>query len=770
MSRAELLSPAGDFQTALAAFAAGADAVYCGLAEFSARAYARNLTVGELSDLVAVARKSGRRVYVTFNTLIDEDRLGDAVEGLSRIAEVGPDGLIVQDIGVASLVRRHFPSLELHASTQMVAHNLEGALALKELGFRRVVLARELSLPEIAAIARSCGARRTCDDGRPELELEVFVHGALCYSISGLCLFGAMENGRSGNRGTCPYCCRGKVSSRTHVPAASRVPRDAPTALHPFSMKDLRLGEDARRLVEAGVTSLKIEGRMKSSLYVASVTRHYRDILDGAPQRVSPSDLETVFSRRTTKLYFDGRDDAASPVDPGTPGHLGAYVGVVKKVTRDRDGRSWLRFHALRGLEKHDGLQFDATGADGRHLGLGVGEMRLAISRSPVFEAAAGSDVEVLLPDEAGLADRLRPGQGVYCSMSNAVRRMFPAPSFRSGECDGGCAVDVRVSLRRDSAAASARMCGEAWSEAGTASASTTGLSLSPARTPERTEGAVRNAFAKLGGTGYRLRGLVVDDPDGLFAPASRLNELRRDLVADLDRIRGEARRAKVGAAMRDVAVAGGADVAPAPAKTVKIRPEQPVPDGEWDEVVVAVGAETEDAGVIAVADAAGGWSGVRVALPVYTPEPSFGRLRRMVKRLRRAGCGKWECADLATLRLLRALGVDDITADWTLPAFNAPALGALSSLGVRRFVASPENGTANLRFLAESGFAVEFLVRQSTPLFVSLTKPADYESDAIRSFRRDGLWVTTRTSPRAFDRPPGASTRLDLSWDPPSC
>lgn len=766
MSRAELLSPAGDFQTALAALAAGADAVYCGLAEFSARAYAQNLTVGELSDLVAVARKSGRRVYVTFNTLIDEGRLGDAIEGLSRIAEIGPDGLIVQDLGVASLVRQHFPSLELHASTQMVAHNLEGALALKELGFRRVVLARELSLSEIAAIARSCGAHRMCADGRPELELEVFVHGALCYSISGLCLFGAMEKGRSGNRGMCPYCCR----TPQHHRAANASRSARPEAVYPFSMKDLRLGEDVRRLVEAGVSSLKIEGRMKSSLYVASVTRHYRDILDGAPQRVSPFDLATVFSRRTTKLYFNGRDDAVSPVDPGTPGHLGAFVGTVKKVTRDRDGRGWLRFHALRGLEKHDGLQFDVTGADGRHLGMGIGEMRLAISRSPVFEAAAGSDVEVLLPDEAGFADCLRPGQGIYCSMSNAVKRMFPAPSFRSGECEGGCAVDVRVSLRKESVAASARMCGEAWSEAGMASASATGLALSPARTPERTEGAVRDAFAKLGGTGYRLHGLVVDDPDGLFAPASRLNALRRDLVADLDRLRGEARRTKVDAVLRDINAIGGAETAPMPVKTVKILPEQSVPDGEWDEVVVAVGAETEDVGVLAVAAAAGGWGVVRVALPVYTPEPSFGHLRRIVKRLRRAGCEKWECADLATLRLLRTLGVTDITADWTLSAFNAPALGALSSLGVRRFVASPENGTTNLRFLAESGFAVEFLVRQSTPLFISLTKPADYESDTIRSFRRDGLWVTTRTSPRTFDHPQGSSTRLDLSWDPPQC
>ena len=347
----ELLAPAGDFATALAAFAAGADAVYCGLSQFSARAFAKNLSPDELKGLVAYARAQNppRRVYVTFNTLLDERQLEAAVDALSLLAEIAPDALIVQDLGVARLCRRHFPSLELHASTQLVAHNLEGVLALKELGFRRVVLARELSLEEISQIARRCGALKIAPDGRPETELECFIHGALCYSISGLCLFGAMEKGRSGNRGTCPYCCRLPYSQGSGAKT------------FPFSMRDLRLGEDALRLAEAGVASLKIEGRMKSETYVASVTRYYRQILDreegkgkreeGRGGGVSLEDLETVFSRRTTKLYFDGAP--SDPVlDPTSLGHLGAEIGVVKRVTRDPDGSRWLRFHTSRALEK----------------------------------------------------------------------------------------------------------------------------------------------------------------------------------------------------------------------------------------------------------------------------------------------------------------------------------------------------------------------------------------------------------------------------------
>ena len=263
MSQTELLSPAGDFETALAAFDAGADAVYCGLADFSARAFAKNLSFEDLGHLVRFAHAKGRKVYVTFNTLVDEVDVEQAVETLSRLEEIGPDALIVQDLGVARLCRRHFPALALHASTQLVAHNLEGVLALKDVGFTRVVLARELSLAEIASISKRCGG----------LELECFIHGALCYSISGLCLFGAMEKGRSGNRGKCPYCCRMGYGQ--------------PVNPYIFSMKDLRLGEDVRKLVDAGVVSLKIEGRMKSSLYVAAVTKFYRQILqsgnDGDP-------------------------------------------------------------------------------------------------------------------------------------------------------------------------------------------------------------------------------------------------------------------------------------------------------------------------------------------------------------------------------------------------------------------------------------------------------------------------------------------------------
>lgn len=712
---AELLAPAGDFETALAAFAAGADAVYLGLSGYSARAFAKNFSFEELGRILAYARAlpRPRKVYVTFNTLVDEDEFEDAVSVLSRLEEIGPDALIVQDIGVAALCRDSFPSLELHASTQLVAHNLEGVLALGGLGFTRVVLARELSLEEIVSISRRCGA----------VELECFIHGALCYSLSGLCLYGAMEKDRSGNRGKCPYCCR--------------MPHGG---VFPFSMKDLRLGADARKLADAGVASLKIEGRMKSPLYVASAVKYYRDILDGAASAVTPADLETVFSRRTTKLYFDSA--SGSPVDSGSLGHLGTPVGKVKRVTKDREGRSWLRFHTSRALERHDGLQFD-TMVDGRHIGLGIGEMRQAISRVNVFEVEAGTDVEIEIPGDFPVKN----GETVYCSMSNAVKRLFPKVPFRPSDHEPGMTLDVKVSISASSVSAEAR--GTRCVIEG---------AFEAAKNPGKTPDAVKKAFSKTGGSGFNFAAITVDDPEGSFVPMSVLNDLRRDLLERLADDRENRLRRKIDSVLAHTPSGPGAE---RKLKTVKIRAGQKLPAGEWDETVVAIGADTDLAEL-------GGYPAekTRLALPVYNAELSFNRLRNAVKRLAREGYRRWEASDLATLKMLRAAGIDDITADWTLYAFNARALDELSRAGVRRFVASPENTRGNLAYLAESGYDVEFLAQQATPLFISLTAPAA-EAEGLSVFRRDGLYVTVKPVPRTFEAPSGRSSRIDLSWNP---
>ena len=746
MDGIELLAPAGSFETALTAFQTGADAVYLGLDAFSARASAVNFSASELADLLSFARAKGVKVYVTFNTLLSDAELPEAVERLALLEELSPDALIVQDLGVARLVRKHFPALTLHASTQLVAHNLEGVLALKELGFRRVVLARELPIADIRSIVRRCGC-----------EIEVFVHGALCYSLSGLCLFSAMERHRSGNRGRCAYCCR-----LAYTDAGGH------RAL-PFSMKDLRLDDRLDELRDAGVASLKIEGRMKSALYVASVVKRYRELLDSGASRTTREDLETVFSRATTHLYADGwRQRTEDLIDPVNLGHQGTPIGVVKRITKDRDGRAWLRFHTSRAVEKHDGLQFASTGAapapDGaRPLGMGIGDMRLAFSRKPVFAAPAGSDVEVEITSP-GLLEALSaaeapkssggrpPAVEVRCAMSNEVKRRFPVPPFRAADYPGVKRVDVAVRISADGVAASAG--GETVMRPLT--------SMQKAHHPEQTEPAVRRCFGKLGGTLWSLGDLSVDDPDGLFAPASVLNDLRRELVARLDAAAARRRNEKVEAVVDQIAVAHSS---PSSLRMIlKLRLGQEIPAGDWDEVVVAIGH---------AGDLAGLGEDVRLALPVFTREEDFNRLRGRVKTLLRAGRRKWEAADLAGLRMLRALGVEDITADWTLYAFNRLSAAALAEMGVRRCVLSPESDP--VADVSAFPIPAERLVQQSTPLFISVTRPAaadpsrlaDASGGEFTSFPLDGLWVTARPTPRTFPASDDATTRLDLSWDP---
>ena len=297
---AELLAPAGSFEAALAAFQYGADAIYLGLSNLSARAEAVNFTPEQLLSITAYAHALSprRAVYVAVNTLVRDDEVQGVLDALDACSEAGVDGVILQDFAVFTLLRRNFPNLKAHASTQMAVHNLEGAQAIAELGFSRVVLARELSFAEIRDIT-----------AKAPIETEVFIHGALCYGYSGLCLFSALRTRRSGNRGRCAYCCRSE-----YQPVEGRE-----RAAFPFSMRDLFLYDSVRDLRDAGVASLKIEGRMKSAYYTAAVTNAYRHALDAA-----------MAGRPLEKLWRDEVDMLSH-----RPYSTGFYFGQPGQYTDD---------------------------------------------------------------------------------------------------------------------------------------------------------------------------------------------------------------------------------------------------------------------------------------------------------------------------------------------------------------------------------------------------------------------------------------------------
>ena len=281
----ELLSPAGDLNSMYAAFAGGADAVYAGADEFSARAYSANFDTSGLVAAIDYAHLLGKRLYLTFNILLKENEIRRIHEFIEPFYKAGLDGCIVQDMGAVSILTRDFPNMEVHGSTQLSIANVYGAKYCERKGMKRVVTARELSLKEIGNIRENS-----------EIELEVFIHGAMCYAYSGYCLFSSFLGGRSGNRGRCAGPCRQPY----------RTGNGKGKEEYLLSMKDMCTLDILPQILRAGVSSLKIEGRMKAPDYVYGVTSIYRKYLDrfySAPGEyyVNQNDLD-----RLVGLYSRG--------------------------------------------------------------------------------------------------------------------------------------------------------------------------------------------------------------------------------------------------------------------------------------------------------------------------------------------------------------------------------------------------------------------------------------------------------------------------------
>jgi len=316
LQRPELLAPAGSMEAFFAAVDAGADAVYTGLKEFSARAKAKNFSLKEIEKITHYMQQRGKRLYITLNTLVKENELSQLIDTLGALEEIGVDALIIQDLAIWKLAKDHFPGLELHASTQMTIHNAAGVKMLERMGFTRGVLAREMTLDEIAAIRQ-----------QTTLELEQFIHGALCFSYSGQCYFSSFLSGKSGNRGRCAQPCR-----RNH--------RYRQQEGYYFSPNDLSAIDLLPELEQAGICSLKIEGRMKSAEYVHKVIRAYRQVLDAptdqrkAILKEAKVLLKESFGRQPTQGFLSG----GQPSDMAIPAHKGATGRFMGEITQVRGG------------------------------------------------------------------------------------------------------------------------------------------------------------------------------------------------------------------------------------------------------------------------------------------------------------------------------------------------------------------------------------------------------------------------------------------------
>jgi putative protease len=509
----ELLAPAGDWESLRAAVAGGADAVYLGLANYNARHRATNFTLDELPQVMAFLHARQVRGYVTCNTLIFSDELADVAELVARVAESGADALIVQDLGLARLAARLAPDLPVHGSTQMTLTESRGIEFVRRLGAQRVILARELSIDNIRHIR-----------GETDMPLEVFVHGALCVAYSGQCLTSEALGGRSANRGQCAQACR-----LPYEMIVDGRKKDLGEVAYLLSPQDLAAYDLVGQLVELGVVSLKIEGRLKNAQYVSVATQTYRQALDAAAEarpymiaRQQQIDLSQSFSRGFAPGFLGGVNHQQL-VHGRFPKARGVRVGKLLRAGHHAAVVELDAEHEADILKPGDGVVFDEGHPEQNEQGGRIYAARIA------EEGALGRCVEIEFSREGGpdLA-QLAPGCLVWRTddpqlrrrtertyAGDPIARRSPIAVHISGRPDGALQVGLR-------------------DESGNEAHVQWPGPLQLARKHPLAEPLVREQFGRLGDTPFELGAVQLDLPEPVMVPKSVLNELRRQAVAAL--------------------------------------------------------------------------------------------------------------------------------------------------------------------------------------------------------------------------------------------
>jgi putative protease len=495
----EILAPAGSLETFFAALDSGADAVYLGLKDFSARAKAKNFTLEDLERMVAYAHRDARRVYLALNTLVKESELPRLVDVLAAVESMGIDAVILQDMAVWRLAREFFPTLELHASTQLTIHNAAGVAMLEKMGFARGVLARELSLVEIAAI-----------HAQTSLDLEHFIHGAHCFSLSGQCSFSSWLGGMSGNRGRCAQPCR----RRYHYKG-----KDG----YFFSPNDLSAIDLLPEMTAAGIMSFKIEGRMKSAEYVANVVSAYRQVLDAAPLdrpaaiTSAKQLLKTSFGRPPTRGFLPG-PQPTDMVNPSTRGATGMPLGKVEYATRSSIG-----FISREPLCKGDRLRIQPASD---RPGTGFTLRALSLGKKDVSKTPPGTRVTVGLPanlsaQKDDMVYKVASGHAYTLSEAAARKRLAEISPGRTR-------IDLSIAMPNN--------------ETLRVTARGPDLNLShdypvegfPAREHPLSREILEKVFQRTGDTPFDMAALTCPPFPPLVIPPSRLKTIRREFYREL--------------------------------------------------------------------------------------------------------------------------------------------------------------------------------------------------------------------------------------------
>jgi putative protease len=533
----EIMSPAGYWPQLRTAIEAGADSVYFGLRHFTARAKV-GFALAELPEVMRTLHRRGVKGFVTFNTLVFDHELKEAARTLAAIAEAGADAIIVQDLGVLNMAKQIVPDLEIHGSTQMSITSADGVRLAQSLGASRVTLARELSLDEVRAIRAAT-----------DCELEIFVHGALCVAYSGQCFSSEAWGGRSANRGQCAQACR--LPYEMIVDGKLQPLADARYLLSPGDLFALR---QIPEIVDIGISALKIEGRYKDSDYVALTTQAYRQAVDQAwegrkPEvdRAAELQLEQVYSRGFGPHFLTGTNHQAV-VNGRAPRHRGVWMGRVVRVLDDRVVVDPTEAHDVAPLKAGDGVVFDA--ADWRSP-----EEPEEGGRIFSVERRDGR-LELRFGNRANYPKRILRGDLVWRTHDTDMDRIV-RPYVEAATPIRRQAVHVRVVAREGQPLATEWTAGRTRVEVGSAEP------LGTARQRGLDEEYLRGQLGRLGNTPYELAGLEVTVEGAPFAPASMLNQLRREAVARLQTAQGDSVRHRVETASLNLRAREAATAAP---------------------------------------------------------------------------------------------------------------------------------------------------------------------------------------------------------------
>lgn len=495
MQNTELLSPAKNLECGLAAINHGADAVYIGASQFGARAAAGN-SIDDIETLVKYAHQYRSKVFVALNTILVDDQLADAEKLIHQVYNVGADALIVQDMGI---LKMDLPPIALHASTQTDNRTVEKVRFLQDVGFSRVVLARELNLKQIQQISSQCN-----------VELEAFVHGALCVSYSGQCYISEAMSGRSANRGQCAQYCRlpyHLLDAEGEVLVKNK---------HLLSLKDLDLSESIEEMLNAGVMSFKIEGRLKDADYVKNITAFYRQkidaVLEGSSQHKRSSlgttkfffepNPEKSFRRGATDYFLHERHSGI--YQPDTPKSLGEHIGRVNYI-----GRNFFEMQNGHLLNNGDGLCF--INKQGDLTGFRVNR----VDRKQVFPAD--------MP-------RMDVGVQLYRNQDQAFDKVLAGKTSERR-------VGVDMFFSETETGFSIKML----DEESTSTIIDFAAEKQLAKKPEGVENNIRTQLSKLGNSIYELLNIEIDLHSAWFFPASQLSEWRRQAVEQFDVVRANA-------------------------------------------------------------------------------------------------------------------------------------------------------------------------------------------------------------------------------------